>query len=193
MEFEEMKKVWNTQNSEMLYVINEKAVHRSITSKRKTTTKIIDKNEIGLIIIYTSVGLFLLTDAIYHKEDFWDYLLSGWMLASAISALLSRRNRKKEVVQYDRSMLGEIDHAIENAKATIRLAYRLINWYILPFGLLMMTKMAFIGASVEKWFFIAGTIILAYLLANWENKKCHQPRLLKLEKIRTKLMEESQK
>jgi len=39
MEFKEMKKIWDTQNDEALYVINEDALHRRIKAKKMGTKR----------------------------------------------------------------------------------------------------------------------------------------------------------
>ena len=35
MEFDELKQVWDSQNNELLYAINEQALHNRILSKKK--------------------------------------------------------------------------------------------------------------------------------------------------------------
>src|SRR4051794_28721596 len=42
MEFEEMQKIWSMQNNEALYVINEKALHNRILSKKKSASHIVN-------------------------------------------------------------------------------------------------------------------------------------------------------
>ena len=56
MEFEEMKKVWDSQNNEMLYGINEKAMHNHILSKKKQANHITNASELILIIANATTG-----------------------------------------------------------------------------------------------------------------------------------------
>ena len=60
MEFEEMKKIWDSQNNEPLYAINEKALHNHIMSKKKTGYHITNTSELLLIIVNACAGLFIL-------------------------------------------------------------------------------------------------------------------------------------
>ena len=43
MEFEELKKIWDTQNNQPMYAINEEALHNRILTKKRKTNKISSK------------------------------------------------------------------------------------------------------------------------------------------------------
>lgn len=192
MEFEEMKKVWDSQNEETLYVINEDAMYRSVISKRKSTGRVINKNEIGLLIINTGVGFLLLFDALFHQEHIWDYLMSALMFLTVIYLFFSRKKRKTDKQQFDRSVLGEINHAIANAMASKQLASQMLWWYILPVGVLVTIKMSYSETSLNQWLITIGMILLGSILTRWELQRCHKPRLEKLERLKEKLVEESE-
>lgn len=51
MEFDEIKKIWDAQNNQPLYVIDEKALHNRIQSKMKDVLLRANVNEWGVIII----------------------------------------------------------------------------------------------------------------------------------------------
>ena len=41
MEFEDLQKIWDTQNNKPMYVINEEALHRRILSKKNKASLVI--------------------------------------------------------------------------------------------------------------------------------------------------------
>ena len=59
MEFEEMKKIWDTQNNEPMYAINEAALHQRIRAKRNRAKWNADFTEVGLVVIAIAVSGFL--------------------------------------------------------------------------------------------------------------------------------------
>ena len=63
------------------------------------------------------------------------YILSAWMLGSALYLLVSRIRRIKANHRFDRSMRGDLTHAISVATYQVRLS-RLMRWNILPIGIL---------------------------------------------------------
>ena len=60
MEFDEMKKIWDSQNNEPLYGINEKALHNRILSKKKQAHHITNISELLAIIVIWCAGCFIL-------------------------------------------------------------------------------------------------------------------------------------
>jgi hypothetical protein len=63
------------------------------------------------------------------------YVLSAWMLGSALFMLVSRIRRIKGDNQFDRSMSGDLDHAISVATYQVRIS-QIMLWNILPIGAL---------------------------------------------------------
>ena len=51
MEFEEMQKIWDTQNDQSLYVINEASLHKRILAKRNHARHKSNITDFGLIIV----------------------------------------------------------------------------------------------------------------------------------------------
>jgi len=190
MEFEEMQKIWNEQKGETMYAINENALHRSITQKKEAANKRINKVEISLIIINSLVSITLLTDAILDKEGFWDYAGAFVMLLTVVFLVIFRLKRKKAANQFDRSMLGELDHAIANTRSILQIATTMVYWYLLPVGFFSLGKMLYFGASLERWLLIIGLYTLAFFLIQWERKKCHIPRKERLLALKRRLLDE---
>lgn len=184
-----MQKVWDKQSNEMLFVINEDALHKRVKAKKRQANRIVNVTEVGLMIVNTITAGILLADAIIDKEDIWDYGGAFAMLLTVGYLLVIRRKRKKSENKFDRSMLGELDHAISNTQSVISIASTMLWWYFTPIAIFTVSKMIFKGASVESWLLISGALALGYFLVNWEKSHCHEPRKKHLEGLREKLVE----
>lgn len=191
MEFDQMKKIWDEEKKENLFVINEEAMKRSITSKKRAANREVNVTEIGLMIVNSITAAILLIDAIMDNEPWPSYLGVGIMLFTVGYLLYIRKKRQKADNTFDRTMLGELDHAISNVESTISIGKTMIYWYLLPAGLFIIIKMMVQGASVEKWLFVLAAFILGHLVSNWGVKKQHIPKLKKLQQLRAKLTEEA--
>ncbi len=107
MEFEEMKKIWDSQNNEPLYGINEKALHNRILSKKKQAYHITNISELLSIVAYAVTGCFILGMNLHKQSgNVFMYILSAWMLGSALYLLVSRIRRINGDHRFDRSMRG---------------------------------------------------------------------------------------
>ena len=190
MEFEEMQKIWNEQKGENMYVINESALHRSVAKKKNAASRRIGIVEISLMMINSACALFLLIDAIIDKEGFWDYAGAVIMALTVVFLYFFRRKRKQNEKTFDRSVLGELDHAIANSQSIIQIATIMIYYYLIPMGVFALSKMFYFGASIEKWFLVIGMFVLSFFLIIWERKALHIPRKRNLLALKEKLTEE---
>lgn len=190
MEFEEMKKIWDSQNNETLYVINEDALHKSVTAKKRKATRLASMDEIGLMIISVLTGSYLTYSAVVNEEGFLNYLGGVLMGLIGVYVFWLRVQRKKGERKFDRSILGEIDHAISSTESNIRLGATMIWWYFLPLGVWIAG--VFVSKRVEwfYWLSIGAMFLLAYVVTQVGLNRFHKPRLMKLMKLREKLMEE---
>jgi len=189
MEFDELKKIWDAQNNTPMYAINEETLHKQIHSRKDRTIRLVNLSEIGLIIINLAVGSFLFWDSITDNEGIYSYLIAAFMLFSAGYLIVSRIRRQREKNRFDRSMLGDLDHAIANADRLIVLSRKVIWWYNLPILLLLILKLTQAQSSWLTWLLIAMAFTLAYLLGRWELNRCHLPRKESLEALRNTLTE----
>lgn len=190
MKFEEMQKIWNEQKGETMYAINESALHQSIGRKKEAISRKVSLVEISLMIINGIVTIILFTDAILDKEGLWDYIGASIMALTVIFLFIFRKRRKEKENTFDRTMMGELDHAIQNSESIIQIATIMIYYYLIPMGLFSILKMIYYGASLEKWLFIIGMFALAFFLVIWERKAMHIPRRQSLNNMKKKLMED---
>lgn len=191
MEFDEMKKIWDAQNNEPLYVINEKALHNRILSKKKQAYHITNISELFVIIAYIGAGCFLLGVNLLNQKsgNVFMYLLAAWMFGSALYSLVSRIRRIRGNYRFDRSMLGDLHHAISVATYQVRFS-QLMRWNILPIGIFSLLGVWESGKSVWQTVGILIFFVLGNYAAGWE-LSIYKARKRELEILQNKLEENS--
>lgn len=189
MEFEEMQKVWNEQKGETMYVIDETALHRSVTRKKDAAGKRINRVEIMLTIINSMALIFLFIRMFYHPHT-WGFITVAIVAVSVAYVQYFRWKRKKAENAFDRSLLGELDHAISNTNSMIRFNYLMFAGYYIPMFVVAFTSLIAKGASLEKWIFMTVFFLLGLFLIRWEQKACNIPRKKQLLALKKKLTEE---
>lgn len=189
MEFDEIKKIWDSQNNEPIYGINEKALHNRILSKKKKAHHIANLSELFAVIAYIAAGSMILIKNLSQREGTISfYVLSAWMFVSVLYLLMSRLRRMKDVQQFERSMHGDLDHAISVATYQVRLS-GLIRWNTVPLAVLIVLGILESGKSI--WIALALVIffVLTNYAAGWEHN-LYKSRKRELEILKTKLESE---
>ena len=188
MEFEDLQKIWDAQNNQPIYVIDEQALHNRILSKKNQAYRITNVSELLLIIVNFCSGIFVLSTHYFNsKAGVMMFLLSAWMLATAIYMLVSRIRRTQSKRKFDRSMLGDLSHALHLASYQVRIS-QLMRWNIVPIaafcvlGLMEGGKSAWITISVLLFF------ILTFYASRWEHG-IYVKRKRELELLQSKLEE----
>src|SRR5678816_2952428 len=105
MEFDEIKKIWDAQNNQPLYVIDEKALHNRIQAKMNTILHFTSINEWLLIMINLGTGAILLVyNPIKPGSNIFLFLEAVWLFALVVYLVVSRIRRIKDSRQFDRSI-----------------------------------------------------------------------------------------
>lgn len=190
MEFEELQQIWDSQNNKPLYAIDEKALHNRILSKKNKARHITNISELLSIMVNIGAGCFILGVNFFKPGgNLFMYFLSAWMLSTALYLLVSRIRRIKGDHRFDRSMRGDLNHAISMATYQVRLS-QLMRWNILPIGILILLGVWEGGKSL--W--IALGIVIFFVLTNyaagWEHN-IYKARKRELEILQNKLENEA--
>jgi len=188
MDINEMQNLWGNQRQRDSFEFDEKALISLIKRKSKAAEKGISRVEQWLMGINTIVATLVLID--YFKDgmnDPWDLFLSFGMYGTVLFLYVFKIKRKTKNEQFDRSMIGELDYAIANTDAILRVSRLMITAYFLPVFLFVVAKMAYFSAPLSKWAVILGGFVLAYSIVIFERKKMHQPNRKRLEKLREQL------
>ena len=161
MEFDEMKKIWDGQNNQPLYVIDEHALHHSIQSKMSGVRHLANSTEWSLMLVNLGAGGVLLAlNPFKPGANLFMYLESAWMFATVAYVVVSRVRRLKAGRRFDRSIHGDLDQAISLASYQVRLS-RVIRLNLLPVGVIMI----FSGWEAGKLLKVGLVILVSYALA----------------------------
>ncbi len=186
MEFEELKKIWDSQYGKPLYALDEKALHNRIVSKRKSAYHITNKSELLSILVNLGAGSFVLAiNLLDQSRNVFMYLMSGWMLCTGLYVWVSRLRRKKGDLQFDRSLQGDLHYAISMATYQVRFS-QLMRWNFLPIGALIVLAL-WVG-NKPIWIGVLMLIFLGltYYASGWEHR-IYTSRKQELELLKDKL------
>jgi hypothetical protein len=167
MEFDELQKIWDTQNNQPMYTINEKALHKRIIAKKNQAFHITRFSEWLLIIVYTAVTGFIFWNNFAGQRSVFMFILSAWMFAGVIYVSIHRLHRIRGQKHFDRTMLGDLQHALSMAGSQVRLA-RIMRWNTLPMGMLIL--FSFWENDISVWIIVAAAVffILVFYASGWE-------------------------
>ena len=189
MEFDQLKKIWDSQNNEPLYAINEQALHNRILSKKKQAYHITNVSELLMIIVNMGAGYFIFQMNLSgHRQNIFMFLLAAWMLGVSWYLLFSRIQRLKKDKQFDRSMYGDLNYAISVATYQVRLSL-LGRWSILPIALCPLAGLWQSGKPVWIVLALLTFFVLVNYGARWEHG-IYKNRKRELEILKGKLESE---
>ena len=138
MEFENIKKIWDTQNNQPMYVINESELQKNITTKKNKGVHITNVTELLSVVVNIGAGTFI--TFLNSNSNVYLYILAGWMFITGVYCLTGRVKRIRGNSQYDRTMLGDLDHAVSVASYQVRFS-SLMRWNVIPVGALVVLSM----------------------------------------------------
>ncbi len=189
MEFDDIKKIWDSQDHRPLYAIDERALHKRIVAKKNRSRHIANKSEIILMVTnLLAPTLILIIDKIKDNGNYFSYILATLMVATAGFILYSRMQRKRTENQFNRSMLGDLDHAIAHAIYQVRLSY-IMRWYMAPVVLLCFLSVWDKEISISLILFMVVFFTAAFFAGTWEHR-WYTRRKQSLEALREKLVHE---
>lgn len=166
MEFDEMKKIWDTQNDKPLYVLDEKALH-NIHSKMNTLLHMTSVSEWALIMINLGTGAILFgQNHLQPGSNIFLFLAAVWMFSLVVYLIISRILRIRSSRRFDRSIHGDLHHAISLASYQMRIA-QIIRWNFIPLGVIMI----FSGWESGKLLKVGAFILISYTLAFYVTSK----------------------
>ncbi len=183
MEFDEMKKIWDAQNNQPLYTIDEEALRGRI--QRKKNNFLVNIVEWLLIISYLACSLLVGVNSFTPRANIFVSLVAAWMFAIVVYLAVIRIRRIKGGRRFDRSIHGDLDHAIYLISYQMRIA-RVLNWNLLPVGVLIIFSVWETG----KLLLISAVILAVYSIVLYASSKSlsgHRRRKRALQVLKEKL------
>ncbi|MBT1705855.1 hypothetical protein [Chryseosolibacter indicus] len=169
MEFDEMKMIWDAQNNKPLYTIDEEGLYKHIVSKKKKARHITNVSELLLIVANLASGVLIAALNFFgeHATPI-GYAIAVWMLGTALYVLVSRIRRINQQHQFDRSMMGDLRHAVSDATYQVRLSL-LMRWNMLPIA--VFTFVGLWNGAKSIWIAIGALIFfgIVYYASRWEH------------------------
>jgi hypothetical protein len=169
MEFDEMKKIWDAQSNAPLYTFSEQALHQRIQTKKNQANHITNFSELLWIVVNLVGGCFvLMLTFLSHGQNLAMYCMALWMIGTAVYMIVSRIHRLQSSDRFDRSLYGDLAHALSVATYQVRIS-KLGQWNILPLGFFVILGVWDTGKS---WWWLAGFLIFFGLVgyfSRWEH------------------------
>jgi hypothetical protein len=186
MEFEEMKKIWDAQNNMPLFVMDEQALHNRIRAKKSQAGHITRFSEmLAIVVNLVGGGVVLGVNLLSRNVSIWMNAMAGWMFVTALYVIVNRVKRMAAERTFDRSIAGDLDHAVATATYQVRFSY-ILRWNILPIGVFLLGGMLENGKSI--WL-VAGLLLffaITFFASGWEHHY-YERRKQELETLRGKL------
>lgn len=188
MEFEDMKKIWNAESQQHAYAIDEDAMHQKIMRKKQGSSRTVNKMELFLMIVNMLAGSFILIKNIVRDmHNPYLYAMSAIMYVATAYIFWRRQNRLRDEDQFDRTMLGDLDHAIRNASYRERLSL-LAFGYAIPFFVLIWVAAYNDDKSIYFLIGIAAFFVITMLASIVEHRTIHMRYKKRLEAMRKMLV-----
>lgn len=188
MEFEEMKKIWDTQNHEALYAINESALHRRIQAKKRGAKRTTTITEVVLIVANLFSGLIVIVSHLLkNSQNLPMFTMGAIMLIIGMYIGFLRYRRIKRDQQTDVSMLGDLNNAIENVNYRVRLSQSMM-WYCLLIIGFTMYSLIDSDRSLLATILIGSFFAIGFMLSRLEHKYFHVGKKKQLLALREKLV-----
>jgi len=131
MEFEDLKKIWDTQNSEQVYAIDEKTLHQRVIQKNINSKRTAHINETAIIVIGFIVSLFMLGLSVI--DDSTVYLSQAVIFLGITFYAMFDRKRRREIAGYSGgSIIEELEQAIRTNDYEIRRQKTMVWWFFAP-------------------------------------------------------------
>lgn len=190
MAFEELQSIWDNQNDESVYKINEDALFARIQEKGKSVDHKLNVYELLMFIGNLAIGIVLFVDVYRGDGKAYEYVLPALYIAFSIGTVILRLLRQQEEVQFDLTMRGELDKAIWKIDYLIARGRSMMLWYMLPL-MIVLTITLFLN-SKPLW--ALGTMVIvvpvSYFGGKWEINKWYMPKKRELESLRQELLDE---
>jgi hypothetical protein len=188
MDFEDIQNLWNNQNDENLFAINQDALYATIRRKSKNIRRLVELLEWVMIGVNLVVGLSLLSDLFQDDTPGYPWLIPAVYLAFSLFALIRRLRRRQQETHFTPTLLGELDKALSQLDYLIRQGRTITLWYVLPLGLVLGIAALF---NPKLWPVFALFLFIlpaSYFGTRWEINKWYLPKQRALEALRAQLL-----
>jgi hypothetical protein len=111
--------------------------------------------------------------------------MAGWMFVTAVYVVINRIKRLASDRKFDRSIAGDLDHAIATATYQVRFSY-ILRMNALPIGIFLLGGMWETGRSIWLSAALLAFFAITFYVSGWEHNY-YERRKQELEILRGKL------
>lgn len=192
MDFEEMKMIWDTQNAEPLYAVNERALRHSVRGKTRRLKRIILFFEAAVMVTTVGLSVLYFTSPLLRGQQYERFVSAAILLGAAAYFFVGISRRRRREAEFESSLLGEIDKGLWQVRHHVSRA-RGVRWSLLmPLCLAVVIDWVLpVGDARLGWPFLLFLLLMA--LSAWgieyEIRYCYLPKERKLGALRKMLVE----
>lgn len=207
MKIEDLRVIWDQQNEQPLYVLDQDALHASVRTRTTgidQSVGIFERVMMGVLLFVAAMaaGKRLLTS---NDLDWLDWTTVGLTIIVAIVASVSlagaRRKRLTQEIAFESTIVGDVDKAIFQLDYLFARFKTFHHWFALPMALILilrLTKTEF--QLADLWSATTIQVAMMYALSMlicygsiWFEKRCLSlPEKKSLIAIREKLVSDPQ-
>ena len=183
MEFEEVQNIWGAQDAQSIYRVDEKELYGKVLGRKRKALRITNISELLLICVNMGAGGYVWY--LNTRGVFFIYVMGGWMIAVALLCVVSRVRRIASGRRFDRSVRGELQHALAVARYQVRLS-QFSRWNIVLIGALCVFGMWESGKAPWVGVLVGLFFAVTYYLSGFEHG-CYRRQKERLESLYDKL------
>jgi hypothetical protein len=216
MEFDELKMIWDSQNQEPLYAMNEAALHRIIQRRNQEseqcmarcfTTEITIGVICGALMLVCAAALLVGGSTLLASLPRMKAAASGWDILSLVgcggiwfyySAYMyrARKRQERQVETFESSLRGDVERAISRTEFQIALAKDILWRGLVPIwlaGTLWVGTLLHLKADPPGWAnwamatLLIGSLVFVVIRRRQSITDKFEPRRRELHSLRTKL------
>ena len=215
MEFNELKMIWDSQNQEPLYAMNEAALHGIVQRKNQEWNRCLSccfaaEITIGVVcgaLMLICAGVLIFADRTWLDALSWMKVApSRWDIAALLAAsgiwfyysaymFLARKRQQRRVEVFDSTLRGDLDRALAETDFRIALARSIVWRGLVPVWIAAALWLAvlyrLLAMPAWSYVFMGATVLGSFVVVVSGKQQSitnrFQPRRRELESLRTKL------
>jgi hypothetical protein len=215
MEFSELKMIWDSQNQEPLYAMNEAALQGIVQRKNREWNRCLSccfatEITIGVIcgaLMLVCAGVAIFADTAWLAALSWIKVApSRWDIVALLAAggiwfyysaymFLARKRQQQRVEVFDSTLRGDLHRALAETDFRIAHARSIVWWGLVPVWVATSLWLAvfyrLLAMPAWSYVFIGATMLGSFVVVVSGKQKSitnrFEPRRRELESLRTKL------
>ncbi|MBO6571025.1 hypothetical protein GYB29_11220 [bacterium] len=191
MQFNDLQKIWDSQNNKPMYVIREEVLHQKIIAKGRKAGRTANITEWILILTgSTAAGILIYFDFIKDEGNTFSFISVVLFSLITVYGLINRFLRKNKAEGFVRSVLGDLEHALSVSEYQVSLSKGMLYGFW-P-AVFFISLLSLIMSDKPIWYsIIFGLLFIAVsFLSRWEHR-CYVHRRNELAALKKKLTEET--